>query len=43
VAEAKPVEILENAVDKFGPAPTGIEILDPQQELPAAGPGQGMT
>jgi hypothetical protein len=43
MTEAEPGEVLENAVDEFRPAAAGIEILDPEQEFSAAGPGQGMA
>ena len=43
MTEAEPGEVLENAVDEFKPAAAGIEILDPEQEFSAAGPGQGMA
>jgi hypothetical protein len=43
VAEPEPVEVLENTVDEFRAAAAGIEILDPQQEFPAAGSGERMA
>jgi hypothetical protein len=43
VAEAEPIEVLENPIDELRTATAGIEILDPQQELPAAGSRQGMA
>jgi hypothetical protein len=39
MAEAKPRQILEDAIDIFGTIAAGIEILDPQAESPAACPG----
>lgn len=39
----EPVEILENGFDEFGTTAAGIEILDPEQELAAAGSGEGMA
>ena len=35
--QPEPVEVFENRLDKFRPAPGGIEILDPDPELTAAG------
>ena len=35
--EAQPGQILVNALDKLQTAAAGVEILDPQQEFPAAG------
>ena len=43
VLEAKPGEVLENLLDELRPAAAGVEILDPQQELPAAGARMGMA
>jgi hypothetical protein len=34
MTEAKPIEVLENTVDKFWTAAARIEILDPEQEFP---------
>ena len=36
--EAEPGQVLEDPVDELRPAAAGIEILDPQPELAAAGP-----
>ena len=33
--KAEPAQIFEDAVDELGPAPRLVEILDPEQELPA--------
>jgi hypothetical protein len=41
--EAKPFQVFINALDIFGPPTAGIQILDPQAELPAAGTGMGMA
>ena len=43
VGQAQPLQILENAVDELRAAAAGIEILDPQAELAAAGPRMGMA
>ena len=40
---AQPGQILENAVDELRAAATRIQILDPEQELPAAGARMGMA
>ena len=40
--KAQPVQVLENPIDEFRTTSAGVEILDPQQELPAAGPSMGM-
>jgi len=42
-ADAEPFEVLEDAIDKFRPAATGIEILDPEAELAAARAGLRMA
>jgi hypothetical protein len=36
--EAEPGEILTDRGDEMGPAAPGIDVLDPQQESPAAAP-----
>jgi hypothetical protein len=36
MTEAQPVEVVENSVDEFRPATSGIEIFDPEQEFSAA-------
>lgn len=43
MVDAEPFEVLENPVDELWPAATGIEILDAQPKLPAAGAGMEMT
>jgi len=43
VVDAEPVEILENPIEKFRTAAAGIEVLDPEEELPAAATGSGMA
>jgi hypothetical protein len=43
VPQAKPGQILENALDELGAASSRIEILDPEQESSAAGPGERMA
>ena len=40
MADAKPRQILEDRFDIFGTTAARIEILDPQAELAAAGPGK---
>jgi hypothetical protein len=42
VRDPQPGQILHNAVDELRAASAGIEILDPQQELPAAGARVGV-
>ena len=34
--DAEPLKIFQNAIDKLRPASARIEVLDPQQETPAA-------
>ena len=34
--KAKPIEVLEDSRNELGTAAAGIEVLDPQQEPPAA-------
>jgi len=41
--QAQPGQILENALDKLRAAAAGVEILDPQQEFPTAGPRMGVA
>ena len=43
MGDAEPGQILENAVDELRAAATRIQILDPEQELPAAGARMGMA
>ena len=43
MGDAEPGQILENAVDELQAAATRIQILDPEQELPAAGARMGMA
>jgi len=43
VGEAKPGQILEDAGDELGAASAGVEILNPDEELPAAGARMGMA
>lgn len=43
MAKAQPFEILENACDELRPAAARIEVLDPEQEFPAAGPRERMA
>ena len=40
---AQPGQILENVADELQAAATRIQILDPEQELPAAGARMGMA
>ena len=40
---AQPGQILENVADEFRTAAAGVEILDPEQEPPAAGPRMSMA
>ena len=40
---AQPGQILENVADEFRTAASGVQILDPQQKFPAAGPRMGMA
>ena len=41
--QSQPFQILENSGHIFRPAAARIEILDPDQEFPAARPGMGMA
>ena len=41
--QAEPGQVLENAADKLRAAAAGVEILDPQQEFPAARPRLAMA
>ena len=41
--DAKPSQVLKDAVDEFRPASPGIEILDPDEELAAAGTCMGVA
>lgn len=43
VTDAEPFKVLENAVDELGTAAAGVEILDPEQEFPAAIPRNRMA
>ena len=36
IGDAEPLQVLQNAIDKFRPASTGIQVLDPQKEASAA-------
>jgi hypothetical protein len=42
-ADAQPFQVLVNSIDEFRPAAAGIEILDTQFELAAAGPRMGVA
>ena len=41
--KAEPAKVVEDSVHELRAATTGIEILDPKQEFPAAGSGQVMA
>ena len=41
--EAEPLQVLQNAFDELWATTAGVQILDPQQELPSAGPGMGVA
>ena len=41
--KSEPFEFLENAFDELRAAAARVEILNPQQEPAAAGPGAGMA
>ena len=43
MCNAQPGQILENVADEFRTAAAGVEILDPEQKPPAAGPRMGMA
>ena len=43
MCNAQPGQILENVADEFRTAAAGVEILDPEQEPPAAGARMGMA
>jgi hypothetical protein len=43
MCNAQPGQILENVADEFRTAAAGVEILDPEQEPPAAGPRMSMA
>ena len=41
--EAEPLQVLVNALDELGSAAPWVEILDPEQELAAAGARMGVA
>src|SRR5690606_25362715 len=41
--EAQPTQVFENALDKLGLAPAGIEIFDPQMKRAVVSPRGAMT